>query len=195
MRWGKLGAAAAVVGAIIVIGSIFLSIERILPESGRPGSADDPIVTKSYVDEQIRRALSGETVGESGSGMSALNARIAELEARINELEKQLEKAKAEVPYTVIRLKAGHMLLGEMGTEIVVRTGRAYVHSNPENGIPDLTDGVDLKADTLVPNNHLLMVPREGRGIKVMPDYPNDVYVTVKGEFVEIDAEGNVVSK
>jgi len=194
MRWGKMIAAAAAVGCGVWIGSVLTTVASGLPESGRPGSADDPIVTKSYVDEQIQRALNGETVG--GSGGAASNARIAELEARIAELEKQLEEAKtSSVPYAVIRLKAGHTLLGSMGTEFIVRTGKAYIHSNPENGIPDLTDGVDLKADSLIPNNHLLMIPREGRGIKVQPDYPNDVYVTVKGSYVEIDADGNMVTE
>jgi hypothetical protein len=39
------------------------------------------------------------------------------------------------------------------------------------------------------------MIPREGRGVKVKPDYPNDVYVTIKGEYTEIDAQGKTVSQ
>lgn len=170
MRYGKLVAAAAAIGCGVWIGSMLTALANSIPPAGQPGSAEDPVVTKSYVDEQIQRALSGKTVGEPNDSDDA-----------------------GAIVYEVVLLQAGHMLLGGMGTEFIVRTGRAYVHSTSENGIPDLTDGVDLKNNELIPNNHLLMVPREGRGVKVQPDYPNDVYITVKGAFLEVDAEGNAV--
>lgn len=191
MRWGKMMLAAAAVGVGVWAGSLLTAVASGIPTSGQPGSATDPVVTKSYVDEQIQRALNGEAVGSAG----AATARIAELETRIRQLEAELKKASASVPYAVIRLKPGHMALGATGTEMIVRTGQAYIHSSPENGIPDATDGVDLKTDTLAPRNHLLMIPREGRGVKVKPDYANDVYVMIKGDYVEVDADGNAVPK
>ncbi|MCI3921364.1 hypothetical protein MO973_24665 [Paenibacillus sp. TRM 82003] len=186
MRWGKLTAAAVAICCGVWAGSMLTTLASGIPAAGQPGSTDDPIVTKSYVDEQIQVALSGGKVG--GAGL------IEELSERIAQLEKQLAAGGANVPYTVVKLKAGHTLMGATGTEFNVRTGKAYIYSNTENGIPDLTDGVDLKNDTLIPNNHLLQVPREGRGVKVKPDYPNDVYVTVKGAFTELDAQGNAVA-
>jgi len=193
MRWGKVTAAAAAIGCGVWVGSMLTTFASGIPAAGQPGSSEDPIVTKGYVDEQIQKALKGEAVG----GTSTTNAAIQDLKQRVAELEEQLANggASASVPYAVVKLKAGHMLLGETGTEFIVRTGQAYVHSSPENGVPDVTDGVDLKLDTLIPKNHLLMVPREGRGVKVKADYPNDVYVTVKGGYVEVDAQGNVVSE
>lgn len=193
MRWGKVAAAVAAIGCGVWVGSMLTTFASGIPATGQPGSSEDPVVTKSYVDEQIQRALNGEAVG----GSSTTNATIEELKRRIAELEEQLANggASASVPYAVVRLKAGHMLLGDTGTEFIVRTGQAYVHSTPENGVPDVTDGVDLKLDTLIPKNHLLMIPREGRGVKVKADYPNDVYVTIKGNYVEIDAKGNEVSQ
>ncbi|HZG87375.1 hypothetical protein [Paenibacillus sp.] len=189
MKWGKTAAAVAAICCGVGIGSMITALANGIPAAGQPGSSEDPVVTKSYVDEQIQRALNGEAVGGTGATVQRLQERIAALEAQLAEAQ------DAGVPYTVIRLKPGHMLLGEMGTEFIVRTGQAYVHSNPENGVPDLTDGVDLKLDTLIPKNHLLQVPREGRGVKVKADYPNDVYVTVKGAYVEIDAQGNEVTE
>jgi len=192
MRWGKMITATAAIGCGVWVGSMLTTLASGIPAAGQPGSTEDPIVTKSYVDEQIQRALNGEAVGGTGT----TTAKIAALEQRIAQLEKQLAEAKnAGVPYAVVRLKAGHTILGATGTEIIVRTGQAYIHSNPENGVPDVTDGVDLKVDTLVPKNHLLMIPREGRGVKVKPDYPNDVYVTIKGAYVEVDAQGNAVKE
>lgn len=174
MRWGKMMLAAAAVGCGVLAGSMLPTIASGLPISGQPGSADDPVVTKSYVDEQIRNALSGKPIGESSGPASG--------------------SVKASVPYTVVKLKAGHTLIGEEGTEFIVRSGEAYIYSSTENGIADVTDGVDLADGTLIPRNHLLLVPRAGRGVTVKPDYPNSVYVTVKGEFVELDAEGHPVS-
>jgi hypothetical protein len=189
MRLGKTIMAVAAVSCGVWIGSMLTTFASSIPAAGQPGSSEDPVVTKSYVDEQIQNALSGGTVGQSGTA-----ATIDALTQRVAELEKKLA-AGSSVPYTVVRLKAGHTLLGGTGTEFNVRTGKAYVHSNTENGIPDLTDGVDLKNDTLIPNNHMLQVPREGRGVKVKPDYPNDVYVTIKGVYVELNAEGHTVTK
>jgi len=190
MRWGKMITAAAAVGCGVWIGSMLTAFGSSVPSAGQPGSSTDPIVTKSYVDEQIERALSGQSVGGTGTASSA---RIEALEARIQELEAKLADGAGKVPYAVVRLQAGHMLLGDTGTEFIVRTGQAYIVSSPENGVPDVTDGVDLKADTLIPRNHLLLIPREGRGVRVNADYKNDVYVTVKGEYTEIDAQGNAV--
>jgi hypothetical protein len=190
MRLGKMIVAAGAIGCGVWIGSMLTTFASGIPAAGQPGSTEDPVVTKSYVDEQIQNALSGGAVGQSGTATT-----IDALTKRIEELEKKLTASGSGVSYTVVKLKAGHTLLGGTGTEFNVRTGRAYVHSNTENGIPDLTDGVDLKNDTLIPNNHLLQVPREGRGVKVKPDYPNDVYVTIKGVYVELDAEGHSVSK
>ena len=193
MRWGKVTAAAAAIGCGVWVGSMLTTFASGIPAAGQPGSSEDPVVTKSYVDEQIQKALNGEAVG----GADTTKATIEALQRRVAELEEQLANggASASVPYAIVRLKAGHMLIGETGTEFIVRTGHAYVHSSPENGIPDVTDGVDLKLDTLIPKNHLLMIPREGRGVKVKPDYPNDVYVTIKGEYTEIDAQGKTVSQ
>lgn len=192
MRWGKMALAAAAIGCGVWAGSMLPTIASSLPATGQPGSADDPLVTKSYVDEQIRNALSGKPVGESSGQAPASSAEIEALKQRIAQLE--AEAGKASVPYTVVKLKAGHTLIGEEGTEFIVRTGEAYIHSSPENGIADVTEGIDLANGTLIPKNHLLLVPRSGRGVTVKPDYPNSVYVTVKGEFVELDAEGNPVA-
>jgi hypothetical protein len=194
MRWGKTVAAIAAVSCGVWVGSMLTTLANGIPAAGQPGSSEDPVVTKSYVDEQIQLALTGQSNGTGGTPTTdALSQRIAALEEALRVISEKA--ASSNVPYEVVKLKAGHMLIGGTGTEFNIRTGKAYVHSNTENGIPDLTDGVDLKKDVLIPNNHLLQVPREGRGVKVKPDYPNDVYVTVKGAFMEVDATGNVVIK
>ncbi|WP_199616782.1 hypothetical protein [Paenibacillus alkalitolerans] len=173
MRWGKTAAAAAAIGCGVLIGSMLTTFANSIPPAGQPGSSEDPVVTKSYVDEQIQRALSGKPVGQPSEGGGAGS------------------DSAGSVPFTVVVLKPGQTLLGGMGTEFIVRTGKATIVSNTENGIPDLTQGADLKNGTQAPNNHLLMIPREGRGLKVDAGAKGDVYVTVKGSYLHIGADGN----
>lgn len=178
MQWGKTAAAVAAIVCGVWVGSMLTTFASGIPAAGQPGSAEDPMVTKSYVDEQIRKALGGGSSSGGGAGSGTI-----------------VSPSGGGEPYSVVELPAGHTLMGGMGTEFTVRTGKAYVFSNTENGIPDLTDGVDLKNGALIPNNHLLQVPREGRGVRVEANYPNKVFVTVKGAYLQIDGDGNAVLK
>lgn len=73
------------------------------------------------------------------------------------------------VQWKVADLKAGQVLKGRAGTEIILRRGRAEVVDPIGNGIPDVTAGADIYAKDVVPMNHLLVIPREdGRGVKAM---------------------------
>ena len=68
--------------------------------------------------------------------------------------------------YAVVRMEAGQKIVGQEGTEIIVRSGEATVFDNGENGISDLTAGTDLRTGQAAPLNHLLLVPRaDGRGV------------------------------
>jgi len=101
-----------------------------------PGSFEDPVVSKSYVD--------------------------------------------AKTTFSPIELKAGQRLIGKEGTEIILRSGEAAAIDNGENGVADLTSGVDLLSGHVVGQNHLLLVPRDdGRGIAAL----TDIWVLVRGDY------------
>lgn len=73
------------------------------------------------------------------------------------------------VKWDVAELKAGQVLKGSAGSEIILRRGSAVIMDITGNGVPDLTAGVDIRAGGAVPVNHLLLIPREdGRGIKAV---------------------------
>ncbi|MBC8080700.1 MAG: hypothetical protein H7X86_10170 [Gorillibacterium sp.] len=57
--------APIVLSATVIMGSAF-SLKSQANSAAQPGSADDPVVTKSYVDEQIRNMG-----GDSGGGQAA----------------------------------------------------------------------------------------------------------------------------
>ena len=140
----------------------FLLINIVQASVAQPGTEGDPVVSKSYVDEEI----------------SKLNAKIQELEAK-------LEKQSAS-KFEVVELKSGQKLIAGESTEIIVRAGKTLAISGKYgDGLSDLTtdeaDKGNLAADQIVPLNHLLLAARDdGRGIKAVS---SKVYVLVKGEY------------
>ncbi|WP_178023352.1 hypothetical protein [uncultured Paenibacillus sp.] len=132
-----------------------------------PGTADDPVVTKSYVDQAIQQAMGGgggstapstPSTGGSGSGSSEAGIQIVEV-------------------------KPGKILVAAAGAEFIVRSGKAVIYSADSNGVADLTDGKDITNGGAVANNHLLSFPREGRGIQVQEGDTHNLTVMVRGGY------------
>lgn len=188
-----------------------------------PGSADDPLVTKSYLDEQLKKLTGGQwtsaptppatptspSSGEQGGTAQGISeARVKELlAAEAAKLKQELQAQFSSSGGTptppqqpsaplvdgssileVIQLEPGQILYGGVGTEIIVRSGSTIAVSNSD-GIPDVTAGKDIPAGTAVENNHLLVIPREGRGIKPDPKQTGDIYVMVRGIYILLKEE------
>lgn len=117
-----------------------------------PGSADDPVVTKSYVDKLVG--------GGTGDAQKQLQAMIDQFKA---ELEKQQQQSGAKSEVVLVR--QGQTLLAEAGAQFVLRAGKGLAFSSDVNGISDVTAGTDIKSGEPVPNNHLIIFPRDGRGV------------------------------
>lgn len=127
---------------VILLGSGFW-LGQVSAETGDPGSATDPLVSKSYVDQQVK-ALADQT------------------------------------SFTVVNLPKGATLVGESGTEIVMRAGLTAVVASPLGGLLDATGGRDLPQGYLVESNHLMVVPRsDGRGVLATMD----AILMVKGAY------------
>ena len=165
--------------------SIHSSADSVLT-GAMAGSAEDPVVTKSYVDEQIRRYL-----GDLGS-LRDRNSTAPEPANQDNN-PKSDTSAKGEnaADVTIIQLEAGQMLFGGAGAEFVVRTGQAVAFSTDENGIIDATAGKDLLDGAPIETNHLLLFPRDGRGIKPDPAKASVIYVMVKGNYLLVNSDGS----
>ena len=87
---------------------------------------------------------------------------------------------KKELSFQVVNMKNGDVLIGEAGTEIILRMGTAEVIATQKGGLADLTSGTDLANGTNTPANHHLVIPvDDGRGIKAK----DKVIVMVKGDF------------
>ncbi|WP_425271733.1 hypothetical protein [Paenibacillus protaetiae] len=158
----RIGAAVVLLGAGIWIGTGWNSIIEADTNSATPGSADDPVVTKSYVDEQIAKLSGGTSNGSSNSGSNN--------EGQSGTLE-------------VVTLPSGKLLIAADGSQVIVRAGKAVAYSADANGLADVTAGQDLTNGQVVPNNHLLWFPRPGRGITTDPSYTGSLTVMVSGSY------------
>jgi len=168
---GKIAFVAVLIGGGFFAGSILSSNADGLADPNLPGMAGDPIVTKSYVDEAVKRLVAQEVQKlQAGGGAGVSDSRM-----------------------TVIELKPGQKLLAGPGAEFIVRNGRAVAISSDANGIPDLTAGADLLAGSEIPLNHLLLFPREGRGIEPHKEMTGTIYVMVRGPYSHWDKDGTLL--
>lgn len=120
-----------------------------------PGSAGDPVISKSYVEETLK----------------------PELHEYIKEL---LTSSGQNASFTVITVYAGETFTGGEGTEFILRQGKGTIIGSANGGVADLTRGYDLSTGENVPPNCLLVVPKaEGRGFKAT----TDVIIMVKGAY------------
>ncbi|PZD97892.1 hypothetical protein DNH61_00750 [Paenibacillus sambharensis] len=125
-----------------------------------PGSVEDPVVTKSYVDQKVAAAAGGS----AGTGA-------------------QQPSNTSSSAIEIVSVKAGKILIAKDGAEVVVRAGKAVAYSEDSNGIADVTDGKDITNGKPVPNNHLILFPRGGRGIMVAPGVDSNLTVMVRGGY------------
>ncbi|MFV0441109.1 MAG: hypothetical protein ACK5LV_07435 [Lachnospirales bacterium] len=145
------------------------------------GSQNDPIVTKSYVDEQIALALSGNTGSNSG-GSSNLTLTNSQLQEIINAVtEEVLSSQSSSASFVPIRVTKGQTVIGGQGTEIILRSGEAKIFSNAADGVSNITKGANQDNGEKVVLDNLLLVPRQdGRGITITT---NEAWIMIKGEY------------
>lgn len=125
----------AVTVAVLLFGTV-LAVSA--GTGGDPGSVDDPLVTRSYVESQIN--------------------------LRLNEALKT--HAQSSMQWQVVDLAPGQRMIGEASTEFIVRYGTTTVVDSTGNGIPDVTTGTNVVSGQNITTNHHFIIPRtDGRGI------------------------------
>lgn len=144
---------------VIVIGGLgwYQSVEA--DSSSSPGNVDDPIVTKSYVDQSVAKLVK-EELEKLGSGGSSSSAKLE-----------------------VVTVPWGSKVIVEDGGELIVRSGKAIAYSTDANGLSDMTDGLDIAPGKPVAANHLILFPRGGRGVEADPKQAKGLIVLVRGAY------------
>jgi len=106
--------------------------------AGVYGSQEDPLITKSYLDEVL----------------------TPQLEAKF-----QNALGEATGTFAVVTLDSGKTLTASAGCEIILRSGSATVYA-PVAGLVDTTDGTAAAGVAAVVTNHLYMVAADSDGVK-----------------------------
>ncbi|WP_431086401.1 hypothetical protein [Paenibacillus sp. 8b26] len=184
----KVSLAAVLLGGGIVAGSLMNNSVNGASSSGQPGTADDPVVTKSYVDQKIAQALKGGTTTNtskttSSAASSTTNATSNATKSGASSSGEASTAVEQTEELKVVDVKPGQKLIAKAGSEFILRNGYAVVYSMDASGAIDITSGTEIVHNQAVEKNHLLSFPREGRGIQVKEGQKFGLVVMVRGGY------------
>ncbi len=146
-RWALRLTALTLISCLAMSG-VSLAVE--------PGSATDPLVTLSYLNDVFL-----------GQIMAQVDQKIT---ARNSQLLQQSGGGMSGVTFTVVTLSKGQVLTGDIGCEVMLRVGAATCVSPSDPGLIDETSAAPLKNGGALAANHLYMMTVEGRGVKAGSD-------------------------
>lgn len=144
---------------VIFIGILFCTVLGYTCVFANAGSEMDPVVTLSFVEQKIEQLK------------YYVDSKVENKDINISENNAKL---------VVLQLKIGEKLIGESGTEMILRSGKAKAIGNDNGGLCDITAGKDIADKTLIETNHLLLIPRsDQRGMQAQ----TGIYVMVRGSY------------
>ena len=175
--------------AAVLCLSLVFTQSSVKASQAAPGSAADPVVTQSYVDGKINElqdmisSINNRTQpyitdnqqqtppqpGLTDYDKSLLTAEILRQVELMLGIGQGRDSGDDLTPvYTPVFAYAGQTIIGGEGTEIILRSGAATGYMAGQNGISDVTAGVEIYGGYPIYTNHLLIIPREdGRGVKL----------------------------
>ncbi len=168
-------ALVSLVGLGIWAGTTWSSDADDAPDTVVPGSVNDPVVTKSYIDKQVADLVQAE--------LAKQGVDQVKIQAMLDGFRKDLEEGHNGQTVEVVTVPITMRLVAKDGAEFVVRAGKAVAYSSDANGISDLTDGADITNGKAVSNNHLILFPRGGRGVMPAQGQKIGLIVLVRGEY------------
>lgn len=148
--------------------------------TAEPGSPGDPLVSKSYVDQIVSQLKATLVEKAYVDGRLATMTTKTYVDQALQSLPSKTY-IETHTRFTRVDVPAGYEMLGEAGTEVVLRGGRATAIVSDKGGILDATGGIDLAMSQEVTPNHLLIIPiSDGRGLTAV----TDIILIVKGNYV-----------
>jgi len=193
---------------MVAVLAVITLLHLYVPIQAQPGDANDPLVTRRYVDDQItelrneiatlRHMITGMTAGGQqpggqwpgeqapGAGFTQADRDAIFMEVMLyfetmygDMLRNAATNAAGIVPFDVLNVPAGTRITFDAGVEFILRSGNATVVAGV-NGIPDITAGLDIGNGQRISTNHLLMVPvSDGRGAM----FTTDSWIMIRGSY------------
>jgi len=167
----------SIIIVLLLLISIGFNIATAITDGAEPGSEQDPLISKSYVDD---------VMAKNAAEVALLKQQVEQQKNQIDELKNQLQSGGSE-GFIVLALEKGQTLLPGGGTELILRNGVATAVSG-QNGdnLADVTSAKDLVKGAAVVVNHLLISSRDdGRGIKAS----GICYLLVRGAYKVNEAQ------
>lgn len=180
---------------IVLISAITCIALAITVYAAQAGSADDPLVSKSYVDDKINQVLQvlNSNASNANNANNANNNATsptlsqeeknklkAEIIAELGVENEQSPSSVASEGYKPVFVKVGQTILGGEGTEMILRSGKATVYITGVAGIVNATTGKELVNGNKATWNNIMIIPRnDGRGFKVT----EEAWFLVKGDY------------
>lgn len=168
----------ALLACVLAVGAFYIYADQ------EYSSADDPLISLSYVNEvllpQIKelivRYAGGEDIGDVVVTTEPEDIEPEDTDPEVTDPEPDFPEGTISTGarFAVVQMQAGQTLYASVNScEVIVRSGAANVVSPftvrfEEQGLSDTTDGRELYNEEAVPNNHTVLIPRDdGRGIVV----------------------------
>ncbi|HMM69318.1 hypothetical protein [Gudongella oleilytica] len=152
MKFKRTTAALGIVLALAATGMAY----------SEPGTESDPLISLSYLEERLDELKDY-------------------IDSKVGSTGEQVPSIPSDNSLAVVELFNGQMLIGDAGSEIILRSGSATAITSPSGGLSDVTAGTDIAEGKPIPANHLLIIPRsDGRGIFVTK---NSTFVMVRGGY------------
>ena len=164
--------------AVVTAAVLLLSLPVMFSAAGEAGTADDPLVTLSYITEVLKPELKQEIYQELYDSLKA---------DLFNGTGLVMPGNSTSSAYTVVCLVRGQKLNALDACEIILSSGTAdcFVTSqenlNQGIGLRDCTTGEEITNQMQIPARHYVIIPRgDGRGALVTSDV---AYFMVRGAY------------
>ena len=159
----------------LILTAALLGLAVCLPAAAAgAGTADDPLVTLSYLNETFLAAVQ-KRIDE------AVASRNASLTAYIDgKLGSGGGSAGTASSFAVVTIPAGKTLVGDIGCEVMLRVGTATLAANTDPGLIDVSTGGTLNNGGALTANHLYMATIADRTVQATAA---TVKLLVRGEY------------
>lgn len=173
-------------------GLVTLALIGVAVAAGQQGSQSDPLITLSYLNEQVTPSILAQVDSKLTARQTELEQKLAAVaDDYVAEVESKLgtsgstgtgsggQAGTGSAVYQVVTLNAGQTLTGGAACEFLLRSGTATCVSDTSPGLVDMTDGTTLASGQALKANHLYLATIEGRGVKAS----TAVTIMVRGSY------------